>query len=191
MVIGETSPPLSCPSPCHALQDCQACLEGGGADAGDEGCVWSVNLGRCLSPVIKPMLCLGGICGKVNLFLFFSLSSLNFNSQDPIIFMLIRDPSCKNGSGILPIRNGFGILPIRNGSGILPIRNGSIFAARCHRPVKLKTINYVRLNTKITISKIYSVRLQKLPNLKMCSKNLVPFFTFLLLLQNIFVQKLD
>ncbi|XP_023325822.1 multiple epidermal growth factor-like domains protein 8 [Eurytemora carolleeae] len=65
MVIGETSPPLPCPSPCHALQDCQACLEGGGADAGDEGCVWSVNLGRCLSAVLKPMLCLGGICGKV------------------------------------------------------------------------------------------------------------------------------
>ncbi|XP_066575426.1 multiple epidermal growth factor-like domains protein 8 [Amia ocellicauda] len=61
----ESSPPLPCPPPCHALHSCHACLDSRGADGGWQHCVWSLALQECLSPSFLPLRCEVGQCGRL------------------------------------------------------------------------------------------------------------------------------
>lgn len=47
----ESSPPLSCPTPCHLLPNCTSCLDSKGADGGWQHCVWSSSLQQVPLPV--------------------------------------------------------------------------------------------------------------------------------------------
>lgn len=46
----ESSPPLPCPTPCHLLPNCSACLDSKGADGGWQHCVWSSSLQQVPGP---------------------------------------------------------------------------------------------------------------------------------------------
>ncbi|KAM4703377.1 multiple epidermal growth factor-like domains protein 8 [Rhinophrynus dorsalis] len=61
----ESSPPLTCPTPCHNHSTCHECLSSKGADGGWQQCVWSVALKQCMSPTFLPMRCAAGACGRV------------------------------------------------------------------------------------------------------------------------------
>ncbi|XP_069798535.1 multiple epidermal growth factor-like domains protein 8 [Narcine bancroftii] len=60
----ESSPPATCPTPCHEFTACPDCLASTGADGGWQCCIWSLALRQCMSPSFLPLRCAGGMCGR-------------------------------------------------------------------------------------------------------------------------------
>lgn len=87
----ESSPSLSCPTPCHLLPNCTSCLDSKGVNGGWQHCVWSSSLQHCLSASYLPLRCMAGGCG---LLLRGPQSCSLGYAQAPQCSLCLRHPHC-------------------------------------------------------------------------------------------------